>query len=45
MFLIKTTYEDGNVEFSLYENLTDLDYEHLRLKNLGVKFNYEIITN
>ena len=45
MFLIKTTYEDGEVEFCYVQSLSELTYEHQRLKRIGVKFNWEIITN
>lgn len=44
MFLIKTTYEDGEVEFCYVESLTELTYENQRLKKLGVKFKRQIIT-
>jgi len=44
MFLIKTTYEDGEVEFCVVESLTELTSENERLKRLGVKFVRQIIT-
>jgi hypothetical protein len=45
MFLIKTIYEDGEIEFCLYKNLTEHLHECQRLKRIGVKFTFEIITN
>jgi len=43
MILIKTIYQDGEVEFCYVQNLTELTSENKRLKKLGVKFKRIII--